>query len=98
MLQSHASLRDDYQVSTPELDFLSADAMKVKGVYGARMTGGGFGGCAVALVDAAAEAGVVHDIARQYEAATGLTPDVWTTKAGGGVGAIDVGTGLRAKG
>ena len=50
MLQSHQSLRDDYEVSAPELDFLVAEAMKVKGVYGARMTGGGFGGCIVTIV------------------------------------------------
>ncbi|HEY8665445.1 MAG TPA: galactokinase, partial [Tepidisphaeraceae bacterium] len=49
MVRSHNSLRDDYQVSVEELDFLSAEAMQVKGVYGARMTGGGFGGCIVAL-------------------------------------------------
>src|SRR6185503_2557962 len=49
MIQSHASLRDDYEVSCPELDFLAEQAMKVKGVYGARMPGGGFGGCIVAL-------------------------------------------------
>ena len=50
MVQSHDSLRDDYEVSTPELDFLVHQAMTVSGVYGARMTGGGFGGCIVALV------------------------------------------------
>ena len=49
MVQSHNSLRDDYEVSCAELDFLVEEAMKVKGVYGARMTGGGFGGCIVAL-------------------------------------------------
>ena len=49
MVQSHNSLRDDYEVSCPELDFLVEESLKVKGVYGARMTGGGFGGCIVAL-------------------------------------------------
>ena len=49
MRESHRSLRDDYEVSVPELDFLVDEAMKVKGVYGSRMTGGGFGGCIVAL-------------------------------------------------
>jgi len=99
MNESHDSLRVDYEVSCAELDAMAGIARSLAGVYGARMTGGGFGGCAVALVDASAEAGVVHDIARQYEVATGLTPDVWTTKAGGGVGAIDVGTlGARRKG
>ncbi len=49
MLESHASLRDDYRVSCPELDDLVHTAMQVPGVLGARMTGGGFGGCAIAL-------------------------------------------------
>jgi galactokinase len=50
MVKSHDSLREDYEVSTPELDFLVAEAMKIKGVYGSRMTGAGFGGCTVSLV------------------------------------------------
>jgi galactokinase len=50
MVESHASLRDDYEVSCTELDFLVEAAMAVPGVLGARMTGGGFGGCTVNLV------------------------------------------------
>ena len=50
MVESHNSLRDDYEVSTAELDYLVEQSMTVPGVYGARMTGGGFGGCIVALV------------------------------------------------
>jgi len=49
MVASHASLRDDYEVSSPELDLAVEVALSVPGVYGARMTGGGFGGCAIAL-------------------------------------------------
>jgi galactokinase len=49
MAASHASLRDDYEVSCPELDLAVEVALDVPGVYGARMTGGGFGGCAIAL-------------------------------------------------
>lgn len=49
MAASHASLRDDYEVSAPELDLAVEIALEVPGVYGARMTGGGFGGCAIAL-------------------------------------------------
>ena len=48
---SHASLRDDYEVSCPELDFLAETAQNAEGVFGARMTGGGFGGCTVNLVE-----------------------------------------------
>lgn len=51
MTESHNSLRDDYEVSCGELDFLAHSALQVKGVYGSRMTGGGFGGCTVTLVD-----------------------------------------------
>lgn len=51
MTQSHESLRDDYEVSCEELDFLVRSALSVKGVYGSRMTGGGFGGCTVTLVE-----------------------------------------------
>jgi galactokinase len=98
MNASHQSLRDDYDVSCNALDTMSAIARSFAGVYGARMTGGGFGGCVVALVDAAAESSVVREIARQYEASTGLRPEVWTTGAGRGVGVVEVGAGLRAKG
>ena len=52
MLESHASLRDLYEVSCPELDLLVALSMEQKGCHGARLTGAGFGGCAIALVDA----------------------------------------------
>jgi galactokinase len=85
---SHDSLRDDYEVSCPELDVMAGVARSLGGVYGARMTGGGFGGSVVALADAAAAPGVVREIARGYEAATGLTPDVWATTAGAGASGV----------
>ena len=49
-LESHASMRDDYEISCPEIDFLVEAATKIPGCYGARMTGGGFGGCTVNLI------------------------------------------------
>jgi galactokinase len=82
---SHVSLRDDFEVSCPELDTMAEILRTLDGVHGARMTGGGFGGCAVALVDAIAEASVRREVARRYHAATGLEPDVWVTTAGRGV-------------
>jgi galactokinase len=91
MNESHESLRRDYDVSCAELDTMAGIARSLAGVHGARMTGGGFGGCVVALVDAAAEAAVVRDIARGYESATGVRPDLWPTGAGAGVGAWHVG-------
>jgi galactokinase len=67
MFDSHASLRDDYQVSSPELDALVEIAREVAGVYGARMTGGGFGGCAIALVEPAAVEALRSAIAAEYD-------------------------------
>jgi len=66
MIASHASLRDDYQVSTPELDALVEIAQSVPGVIGARMTGGGFGGCIVALVKGNAVESLTNAIAQHY--------------------------------
>ncbi|XP_078081389.1 galactokinase isoform X1 [Mustelus asterias] len=66
MVQSHNSLRDDYEVSCPELDELVTAAMDGEGVYGSRMTGGGFGGCTVTLVDAAAVEKTIQRIKDKY--------------------------------
>jgi galactokinase len=68
MEASHNSLRDDYNVSTPELDYLVATAMNIKGVYGSRMTGGGFGGCTVSLVQPRAVEGFIAEITKAYQA------------------------------
>jgi galactokinase len=77
MYRSHASLRDDYEVSCRELDLLVHLASSTPGVYGARMTGGGFGGCTINLVKSdAADAFKVH-IARAYSEATGITPEIY---------------------
>ncbi|KAL7989440.1 hypothetical protein Chor_012106 [Crotalus horridus] len=62
MVESHNSLRDDYEVSCPELDELVAAAMEVPGVYGSRMTGGGFGGCTVTLLESGAAEKVLKHI------------------------------------
>jgi len=87
MDESHRSLRDDYEVSCPELDTMVAIARESYGVYGARMTGGGFGGCAIALVDVAAVKEASRDVARRYEVEIGRRPDVWVCSAGEGVSA-----------
>lgn len=89
MQESHASLRDDFEVSTPEIDFLVAEAMKVKGVYGARMTGGGFGGCIVALVQPRAVESLSQHLMQVYPAQFGLTPDIYVTTATAGAGTIE---------
>ncbi|XP_017530327.3 galactokinase isoform X2 [Manis javanica] len=66
MVESHNSLRDDYEVSCPELDQLVEAALSVPGVYGSRMTGGGFGGCTVTLLEASATAQAMQHIQEQY--------------------------------
>ncbi len=81
MVQSHNSLRDDYEVSVEELDFLVEEAMKVKGVYGARMTGGGFGGCIVALVQPRSVEAVTAHLNQIYPAKYGKQPGIFVTTA-----------------
>src|SRR5260221_6275079 len=89
---SHASLRDDYEVSCSELDRMAGIAADLDGVFGARMTGAGFGGCAIALVDArAADARLRETIRQRYYASTGIRADVWICGAGGGVEKITEG-------
>jgi galactokinase len=71
MYESHMSLRDDFEVSTPELDAIVDIAATCEGVYGARMTGAGFGGSAIALVDAARGEAVGACVSAKYQRRTG---------------------------
>ncbi len=84
MDESHASLRDDYEVSCAELDALASLATSVDGVYGARMTGGGFGGCAIALVDEGAVDALTDAIKRDYDAHQAKPALVCTTRPSAG--------------
>ncbi len=84
MLQSHASLRDDFEVSSPALDAMVEIATAQPGCWGARMTGGGFGGCAVALVDRQAAAAVGARITTVYRERTGIQAAVYVCRAAGG--------------
>jgi galactokinase len=86
MAMSHESLRDDFEVSCPELNAMVEIASALDGVYGARMTGGGFGGCAIALVETNAVDDVVRRVPPNFESLTGLRPDVWATSAGESAG------------
>jgi galactokinase len=88
MVQSHASLRDDYEVSCPELDFLVEESMKIKGVYGARMTGGGFGGCIVALAQPRAAESYAQAIHMSYSKRWGMAPGVFATNPSEGASVI----------
>ena len=89
MLQSHASLRDDYEVSAPELDFLVEQAMKVKGVYGARMTGGGFGGCVVAIAQPRAVEPLRGHLQNAYAGQFRKEPVVFATGATAGASVLE---------
>jgi galactokinase len=77
LYRSHASLRDDFEVSCRELDLLVALASTRPGVYGARMTGGGFGGCTVNLVHSDHATAFQSDIARMYAEVMGVTPEIY---------------------
>ena len=85
MYATHASLRDLYEVSTPEIDLLVEIASSLPGVYGARITGGGFGGCTVNLVAADQAEAVAHQLKQQYDAQTPYQTDVYISKASQGV-------------
>jgi galactokinase len=80
----HVSLRDLYEVSCPELDIIVNIAQSLPGCFGARLTGAGFGGCAVALVEAGAVSGFEKEIQETYSAQTHLSPEIYITKAARG--------------
>jgi galactokinase len=88
MSASHASLRDDYEVSCSELDIMVEAATRQPGVYGARMTGGGFGGCTVNLVRADAVQRVRVAVADEYQRATGIAPQIFVSSAAEGAGEV----------
>lgn len=85
MIASHQSLRDDYEVSSSALDTLFEIALSVDGVYGSRMTGGGFGGCTISLIDRSARARFCKVVTERYDNATGLQPTLFTVCASSGV-------------
>ncbi|MFO7743438.1 MAG: galactokinase [Anaerolineae bacterium] len=84
MNASHTSLRDDFAVSSRELDAMAACARRQEVCYGARMTGAGFGGCAVALVRAQAAETFSPAVAACYEEITGIAPNIYICNAARG--------------
>jgi galactokinase len=86
MAESHRSLRDDFEVSSEALDAMVDIASAHGACFGARMTGAGFGGCAVALVERDAAEGFAATVAEQYGERTGLVPKVYVTCATNGAG------------
>jgi galactokinase len=88
MDQSHESLRDDFAVSCDALDSLVAIAQRQPGCLGARMTGAGFGGCAVALVERARAESFVTAVRDAYRGASGLDAALYVTTAQPGASAM----------
>jgi len=84
MNASHVSLRDDYEVTGPELDTMAEEAWKIEGVIGSRMTGGGFGGCTVSLVKDEAIDTFIDQVGKAYEAKIGIKPEFYIAEIGDG--------------
>ena len=87
---SHTSMRDDYEVSCEEIDILVNIAQEHPGVYGSRLTGGGFGGCTVTLVDKAHSAALMETLNKGYKAKTGKECFCFETKAAQGAHALPI--------
>jgi galactokinase len=85
LTESHASLRDDYEVTGPYLDAIVGAALLAPGCLGARMTGAGFGGCAIALVEQERIPDFAASVRSAYLVTTGLTPSFYATHAADGV-------------
>jgi len=88
LVASHRSLQHDYEVSCPELDFLVDAALAIPGVLGARMTGGGFGGCIVALMEHGRYDEFAESISRAYQQQYGREPEVYRCKPSKGAGEV----------
>jgi len=88
MFASHASLRDDFEVSCEELDAIVETAAECEGVYGARMTGGGFGGCAIILARSEAAAAISEAVASAFESRFGRRCPVLATQAAAGAAEV----------
>ncbi|MEG0227385.1 MAG: galactokinase, partial [Lachnospiraceae bacterium] len=84
MNASHVSLRDDYEVSCEEIDILVELAWETPGVIGSRMTGGGFGGCTVSIVENDAVEGFIASIGKAYQEKTGITAEFYVVEIGDG--------------
>ena len=95
MKASHASLKDDYEVSCVEVDDLVEWASGYEGVYGSRITGGGFGGCTVTLVDPDAVDGLEKHLKEQYQAKYGNECDCFVTRPGPGARVLAIDTNCK---
>lgn len=86
MLETHAGLRDDYEVSCKELDTLIDIATKLEGHVGGRMMGGGFGGCTINLIQKEAVDSVIEQVVKGYKETTGIDTKIYRVAIGDGVG------------
>ena len=89
MNESHTSMHEDFEITNRELHVMANIAQQQAGCFGARMTGGGFGGCAVALVHEAQVNAFVTAVSEQYTAATGLTPSLYVCQASAGASILE---------
>src|SRR5205823_1960372 len=85
---SHKSLKDDFEVSSAELDLMVELARAQKEVLGARMTGGGFGGCTINLLDQSDHIDFAERISRIYQAKIGIKPDIYECKISDGISEV----------
>ena len=90
MIESHQSLKDDYEVSCEELDLLVDLALIQEGVLGARMTGAGFGGCTVNLIEQNYIDGFKKSIKNEYKKITGIIPDIYVTPPAEGAKVLEL--------
>jgi galactokinase len=88
LVESHRSLQHDYEVSCAELDFLVDTALAIDGVFGSRMTGGGFGGCTVTMLRPDAVARFGQEMARAYQRQFHATPQVYACRPSAGAGEV----------
>ena len=90
MDESHSSMRDDYEVSCEEVDVLVTLAQAFDGVYGSRLTGGGFGGCTVTLVKREAANGLIEHLREEYKKKVGKECECFVTSPSQGAVAVDL--------
>jgi galactokinase len=95
MAQAHASMRDDFAASCAEIDMLVEIAMRQDGCFGARITGGGFGGCTVNLVSTEKAESFVEIVRREYEEQTGIEAQCFISEPSDGALAIAAKSGAR---
>ncbi|MCL2711074.1 MAG: galactokinase [Planctomycetaceae bacterium] len=86
---SHQSMKEDFEITCPEIDSLVEIAQSVKGVIGSRMTGGGFGGCTVSLIETSRTAKIVSEISNRYRIAAGIEPAAFVTRPAQGARGIN---------